>query len=75
MSGVSTAGCMQHALRVVVVTDALRDRLGAALRSGRALFLYGPAGTGKTFIAARLRLALPGRDPHTARRARQWVGR
>jgi predicted ATPase with chaperone activity len=51
---------MQNALQGVVVTDALRDRLGAALRSGRALFLYGPAGTGKTFIAGRLRRALPG---------------
>lgn len=51
---------MQEALQGAVVTDALRDRLGAALRSGRALFLYGEAGTGKTFLAARLRLALPG---------------
>jgi hypothetical protein len=51
---------MQQALKGIVVTDSLRDRLGAALRSGRALFLYGPAGTGKTFIAGRLRAALPG---------------
>lgn len=51
---------MQQALKGIVVTDGLRDRLGAALRSGRALFLYGPAGTGKTYIAGRLRAALPG---------------
>ena len=51
---------MQHALKGLVVSNELRDRLGAALRSGRALFLYGPAGTGKTFIASRLRRALPG---------------
>jgi AAA ATPase-like protein len=51
---------MLRALQDVVITDAVRDRLGAAMRSGRALFLYGPAGTGKTFIAARLRHALPG---------------
>jgi predicted ATPase with chaperone activity len=51
---------MQHALRGLVLTDELRDRLGAALNSGRALFLYGPAGTGKTFVASRLRRALPG---------------
>ncbi len=37
----------------------LRDRLGAALNSGRALFLYGPAGTGKTLIANRLQRAAP----------------
>jgi predicted ATPase with chaperone activity len=51
---------MQHALKDLVVGDELRDRLGAALRSGRALFLYGPAGTGKTLLASRLRRALPG---------------
>jgi hypothetical protein len=53
-------GAMQHALSDVVLTDDLRDRLGAALNSGRALFLYGPAGTGKTFTAARLQRAIPG---------------
>ena len=52
-------GVMREALGDVVVTDALRDRLGAALNSGRALFLYGPAGTGKTFIANRLQRAAP----------------
>ncbi len=51
---------MQQALKGLVVSDSLRDRLGAALRSRRALFLYGPAGSGKTFIAGRLRAALPG---------------
>jgi len=51
---------MEHALKDLVVGDGLRDRIGAALRSGRALFLYGPAGTGKTAIASRLRRALPG---------------
>jgi MoxR-like ATPase len=50
---------MREALGDVVVTDALRDRLGAALNSGRALFLYGPAGTGKTLIANRLQRAAP----------------
>ncbi len=51
---------MQQALSGVIVTDELRDRLGAALNSGRAMFLYGTAGTGKTFIASRLRRAIPG---------------
>jgi predicted ATPase with chaperone activity len=51
---------MRQALSGVVLTDALRDRLGAALNSGRALFLYGPAGTGKTFVASRLQRAAPG---------------
>jgi hypothetical protein len=57
---------MQRALEGACVSDGLRDRLGAAMRSGRALFLYGPAGTGKTYIAHRLRGALPGETliPH-----------
>jgi predicted ATPase with chaperone activity len=55
-----TRVAMQQAFKGLVVSDELRDRLGAALRSGRALFLYGPAGTGKTLLASRLRHALPG---------------
>jgi MoxR-like ATPase len=51
---------MRQALNGVILTDTLRDRLGAALNSGRAMFLYGPAGTGKTFIANRLQRAAPG---------------
>lgn len=51
---------MREAMGGVVLSDALRDRLGAALNSGRALFLYGPAGTGKTFVANRLQRATPG---------------
>jgi hypothetical protein len=38
----------------------LLDQLGPALNSGRAIFIYGSAGTGKTFIAKRLAAALPG---------------
>lgn len=53
------SGIMQRALQGAVVTDELRDRLGAAMHSGRAIFLYGPAGTGKTFVAGKLQRALP----------------
>jgi hypothetical protein len=38
----------------------LRHRLGVALNSGRAIFLHGPAGAGKTFVGARLIRALSG---------------
>ena len=38
----------------VVVGRGMLDRLGAAMNSGRAIFLYGPAGAGKSFIAERL---------------------
>jgi len=51
---------MQRALGDLVLSDHLRDRLGAALNSGRAIVLHGPAGTGKTFIARRLERALSG---------------
>ena len=45
---------MAAALADLVVDDALIDRLGPALRARGAMFLHGPAGTGKTSIAERL---------------------
>lgn len=51
---------MQRAFAGMVLDEQLRDRLGAALNSGRAIFLHGAAGTGKTFIARRLERAIPG---------------
>ncbi len=44
----------------VVMSPELRDRLGVAMTSGKAIFLYGPAGTGKTYIATRLIETLSG---------------
>jgi hypothetical protein len=38
----------------VVIKDSLLDQFGAAMASGRAMFIYGPAGSGKTYIAERL---------------------
>lgn len=32
----------------------VRDQIGAAMNSGRPLFLYGPAGSGKTYVAEKL---------------------
>lgn len=37
-----------------VCPEPLLDRLGAALNSGRSIYLYGPSGTGKTYLAERL---------------------
>jgi DNA-binding PadR family transcriptional regulator len=38
----------------IVIKQHLLDQFGAGAASGRALFIYGPAGSGKTFIAERL---------------------
>ena len=59
-AGLVTRQSMHHAFRNVVIEPSLLDQLGPALNSGRALFIYGTAGTGKTFIARRLANALPG---------------
>lgn len=45
---------MQEAYNDVVIKPRLLDKLGAAMHSGKAMFVYGPAGTGKTFICSRL---------------------
>jgi hypothetical protein len=37
-----------------VLDPAMLDRLGPALNSGKAIFVYGVPGTGKTFISQRL---------------------
>ena len=44
----------------IVVKPQVRDQLGAAMNSGRAIFVYGPAGSGKTFLAERLCRLLTG---------------
>jgi hypothetical protein len=49
---------MHEAFRDIVVTPTILDRLGPALNSGKALFVYGSAGTGKTYITQRLIRAL-----------------
>jgi len=51
---------MQATLSGLVVSDVLCDRLGAALNSGRAIFLHGVPGTGKTYVARRLGRAFSG---------------
>jgi predicted ATPase with chaperone activity len=48
------------AFRDIIMAEELCDRLGVAMGSGRAIFIYGPAGSGKTYLASRLIAALPG---------------
>ncbi|WP_079202510.1 AAA family ATPase [Pseudomonas sp. CC6-YY-74] len=49
-----TARDMGAAFSGVVLTKGMLDQLGVALNSGRAMMIYGPAGTGKTYISSRL---------------------
>ena len=44
----------------VVANQAVLDQMGAAMNSGRAMFIYGLAGSGKTFLAERLSSLLHG---------------
>jgi hypothetical protein len=56
----ATRQAVHDAFEGIVITDELLDRLGPALNSRRAIFLYGHAGTGKTFTARRLASVLNG---------------
>ena len=49
-----TRELMREAFRDVVLDAEMLDRLGPALNSGKAIFVYGNAGTGKTYITQRL---------------------
>lgn len=49
-----TRNDLQRAFKGVVVKEGILKQFGAAMNSGRAIFVYGPAGTGKTFISEKL---------------------
>lgn len=49
-----TADKVGKAFNGLVVRERVLNQFGAAMNSGRAIFVYGPAGSGKTFIAERL---------------------
>jgi len=51
---VTTRTAMQAAFADTILRESLLDQLGAALNSGRAIFIYGPAGAGKSYVARRL---------------------
>lgn len=44
----------------LVVDPGVLEKLGAAMNSGRAIFIHGPAGSGKTYLAERLHGLLKG---------------
>lgn len=51
---------LQQALASVAADDELIDQLGAALNSGRGIYLHGPPGVGKTTLAEHLVRCLGG---------------
>ena len=51
---------VNRAFEGLVIKPHLREQLGAAMNSGRAMFLYGPAGSGKTYLAEQLLRLLSG---------------
>ena len=55
-----TREMMRRAFQGVILVPGLLDRLGPAVNSGRSIFLYGPSGNGKTFIAEHIAKVLRG---------------
>ena len=51
---------MRAAFDGVIVADSLLDAFGRGLNSDRAMLIYGPTGSGKTYLAQRLVRALHG---------------
>lgn len=45
---------LKEAFAGIIVEERLLAQFGAAMNSGRAIFVYGPAGSGKTYLAERL---------------------
>ncbi|MDR3390402.1 MAG: ATP-binding protein [Sulfuriferula sp.] len=45
---------LAQAFSGLIVKQSILKQFGAAMNSGRAIFIYGPAGSGKTFIAEHL---------------------
>ena len=51
---------LRRAFKDITLGNGLLERLGPAVSSGKAIFLYGPPGNGKTTVAETLSKALPG---------------
>jgi energy-coupling factor transporter ATP-binding protein EcfA2 len=57
---VITEGSVKEAFSNLIIREELLKRLGPAVSSGKAIFLYGPPGNGKTTIAETIGRLLPG---------------
>lgn len=51
---------VQASFKDIVVAPGILDQLGVGMNSGRAMFIHGPAGSGKTFLSERLAHLLQG---------------
>jgi len=51
---------VQAAFSQIVISENMLSRLGPAISSGAPMFIYGPAGNGKTTIAETIGQVLPG---------------
>jgi hypothetical protein len=49
-----TRETLQRAFQGIVVRQELLNQFGAAMNSGRPILVYGPAGSGKTYLSERL---------------------
>ncbi|MEH6626068.1 MAG: AAA family ATPase [Motiliproteus sp.] len=49
-----TRSSVDQAYESIVVRKEILDQMGPAVISGRSIFIYGPAGTGKTYLSQRL---------------------
>ncbi len=58
-----TQASVRAAFRDICIEPAFLDAAAASLNAGRPLLLYGPAGSGKTYLAERLGLLLLGDVP------------
>jgi energy-coupling factor transporter ATP-binding protein EcfA2 len=52
---------VKKAFSCLVVSERILKRIGPAVSSGKALFIYGPPGNGKTTIAETIGKVLPGK--------------
>jgi hypothetical protein len=55
-----TRSMISKAFSGIVVKQSILDTFGAGMNSGRAMFVYGTAGVGKTYIAEHMAKALSG---------------
>ncbi|WP_137719263.1 YifB family Mg chelatase-like AAA ATPase [Methylobacillus flagellatus] len=51
---------IRHAYAGITLNPEVMDCVGAAMNSGKPLFIYGPPGSGKTYIAEKLDRLMPG---------------